>query len=65
MHLYWEQDVFDEYELVKYFIYIMDLSFGDFIEKFRKKEIPYMKGLLRASGPLWVCNPIWEGGYLV
>ncbi len=31
----------------------------------RKKEIPYMEGILRASGPLWVCSPIWEWGYLL
>jgi hypothetical protein len=35
MHLYWEYDVFDEYELVNYSLYIMDVSFRDFIEKFR------------------------------
>ena len=35
MHLYCEQDVFDEYEPVKYSIYIMDVSFRDLIEKFR------------------------------
>ena len=35
MHLYWEHDVFDEYEPDKYSIYIMDVSFRDFIEKFR------------------------------
>ena len=35
MHLYWEKDVFDEYEPVKYSIYIMDVGFRDFIEKFR------------------------------
>jgi hypothetical protein len=35
MHLYWEQDVLDEYEPVKYSLYIMDVSFRDFIEKFR------------------------------
>ena len=36
MHLYWEQNVFDEYELVKYSIYIMDvyIGFRDFIKKF-------------------------------
>jgi hypothetical protein len=35
MHLYWEHDVFDEYEPVKYSIYIMDVSFRDFIERFK------------------------------
>ena len=35
MHLYWEHDVFDEYELVKYSLYTMYVSFRDFIEKFR------------------------------
>ena len=35
MHLYWEHDVFDEYELVKYSNYIMNVGFRDFIEKFR------------------------------
>jgi len=30
-----EQDVFDEYEPVKYSIYIMDVGFRDFIDKFR------------------------------
>jgi len=35
MHFYWERDVFDEYEPVKYSIYIMDVGFRDFIEKFR------------------------------
>ena len=35
MRLHWEQYVFDEYELVKYSIYIMDVGFRDFIEKFR------------------------------
>jgi hypothetical protein len=35
MHLYWEQDVFDEYEPFKYSICIMDVNFRDFIEKFR------------------------------
>jgi hypothetical protein len=35
MHLYWEHDDFDEYEPVKYSIYIMDVDFRDFIEKFR------------------------------
>jgi len=36
MHLYREHDVFDEYEPVKYSIYIMDVGFRDFIdEKFR------------------------------
>ena len=31
----WDQDVFDEYEPIKYSIYIMDVSFLDFIENFR------------------------------
>ena len=35
MHLYREHDVFDKYELVKYSIYIMDVGFRDFIEKFK------------------------------
>ena len=35
MHLYWEHEVLDEYEPVKYSLYIMDVSFHDFIEKFR------------------------------
>jgi hypothetical protein len=35
MHLYWEQNVFDEYEPVKYSIYTMDVGFRVFIEKFR------------------------------
>ena len=35
MHVYWEQVVFYEYVPVKYSIYIMSVSFGDFIEKFR------------------------------
>jgi hypothetical protein len=35
IHLYWEQDVFDEYEPVKYYIYIIYVGFRDFIEKFR------------------------------
>ena len=35
MHLYWEHDVLDEYEAVEYSLYIMDVSFRDFIEKFR------------------------------
>jgi hypothetical protein len=35
MHFWEEQDVFDEYEPVKYSIYIMDVGFRDFIDKFR------------------------------
>jgi hypothetical protein len=38
MHLYWNYDIFDKYEPVKYYIYIMDVSFRDFIEKFRNIE---------------------------
>ena len=34
-------------------------------KKKEKKEIPYMEGILRASGPLWVCSSIWECGYLL
>jgi len=28
---------------------------------FSEKEIPYKEGMLRASGPQWVCSPRLEG----